>query len=73
MRSRNLKDCVLWGLKRCLNKQKTIRSVKSGMNGFFSYILSDGQEVLIVMDKEYAHVFYDRKDAFISVYPKNDI
>ena len=43
------------------------------MNGFFSYILSDGQEVLIVMDKEHAHVFYDRKDAFISVYPKNDI
>ncbi len=32
------------------------------------YQLSDGQEVLIVMDEEYAHVLYDRKDAFISLF-----
>lgn len=32
------------------------------------YQLSDGQEVLIVMDEEYAHVFYDRKDAFVSLF-----
>lgn len=30
--------------------------------------ISDGQEVLIVMDEQYAYVFCDRKDAFISLF-----
>lgn len=31
------------------------------------YRLPDGSEVLIVMDEENAHIFYDRQDAFVSL------
>lgn len=38
-RSRSLKNCVHQGLGRCLNKQKPIRSVESGMDGFSHFVI----------------------------------